>query len=1432
MPDRQNLTFEQKNTMRTSVYLILLLLLCAGSLIADTEPGNNLPGTTPDVIVTGIGQTGSLGGGDQYDYFQLNTSSDGNISIHAINDNNAYIYIYLYDNDGVTQLGITSGYGMSGISFTASGLEAGTYYAMIYSLSANNYTLTASLFTPIAANDAEPNNTPAQATSLSLASTVSGHIAYRANGGAIDINDYYSITTTADGDITIHLQNENNAYNYFYLYDNDGTTQLQSGAGYAGSVITLTTNGLAAGTYFIRMYSTSYCGYTLTATLDPNPLPNDPGSNNFFLNASAIAQNDSINGHIAYRNNGGSFDNYDIYSFYSAGDYDITINLKNNNNAYNYIYLFDTDTTTQLSAMAGYAQTGISFTATGLAAGTYYIMVYAGSGSYSGYTLKNTYTPNSLAGDPEPNNIPAQAQPFAVNSSLTGHIAYRNTGGSYDNDDYYQLITAEDGNLQISFSNTNNAYSYVYLYDMDGITQISANTGYGQSGFSLTANGLAAGTYYVRVYGGSGSYCGYTLSNTLTPTPYTNDTEDNGTYATAQILNNSPVKTGHIGHRYNGGGVDSYDYRKITMLTTDSLRIELSFSNSNYAYIYLYNAAQNQLYSNSGFGGSYVIFFNSLPAGDYYLVVYGTSYNSYIINEFYYPCDPSPSLITAGGPLTFCEGGNVTLNASLTYNSYLWSNSASTASITTGISGNYYLTGYDYDGCPHVSNILGVTALPNAVYYADTDGDTFGDQVTSQISCTGAPLGYVTDNTDCDDGNAGINPGATESCNNIDDNCNGATDEGLTFITYYVDADNDNYGSTTATQSTCNGAPSGYVSNSSDCDDANNNINPAAAEICNGIDDNCNGSTDEGCGSYTYFADTDADGYGDPSVSIVSPNPVPPTGYVADNSDCDDGNPVVYPTAPELCNNIDDNCNGLTDDGLTFSTWYADADGDGYGDATLSQSTCSGPPSGYVTDNTDCNDTNANIYPGAAEICNGADDNCDGVTDEGCTACAAPGPISGPSQLCAPTGQHITYSIAPVPGAISYQWSVPAGTIIVSGQGTTTLVVRWPFQVIHAGISGDICVSYSATCGTSAPSCLGISVELSTPVRPASLSGPNKACNGDVFTYSTQLVPRATQYNWTVPQGAVIQSGNGTNIITVVYDASFTGGQISVTASNGCGTSPARSRDISRNILKAPASVNGLAKGLCGASGVGYTCAAVIGAISYHWTVPAGASIASGQGTSSITVDYSGSFSNGIISVYAVNNCGGGAARTLQVSAVPSKPGPISGPTITCSNQIYTYEVPAVPGTSSYNWTLPSHLQVISGQGTKTLTVQTGSNAVADFTISVKCSNACGSSPAAKLEHISTTSCPRMAGTGFISDISAYPNPVSETFRLKFWSEQHHQICIEMNDASGRRVYFSQTYSMENENGIDINVSGMAAGIYTLTIRDEDSAAYLKIAVE
>lgn len=129
-------------------------------------------------------------------------------------------------------------------------------------------------------------------------------------------------------------------------------------------------------------------------------------------------------------------------------------------------------------------------------------------------------------------------------------------------------------------------------------------------------------------------------------------------------------------------------------------------------------------------------------------------------------------------------------------------------------------------------------------FFIDADGDGFGDSLTDTIACF-APPGFVADSTDCADAEFDINPGVKETCNYLDDDCDGELDEGFTLQIYYADADGDDYGAAASDSLACF-QPAGFVSDSSDCDDTNPDIYPGATELLNGLDDDCDGQSDEG----------------------------------------------------------------------------------------------------------------------------------------------------------------------------------------------------------------------------------------------------------------------------------------------------------------------------------------------------------------------------------------------------------------------------------------------------------------------------------------------------------------------------------------------------------------------------------------------------------
>ncbi len=242
-----------------------------------------------------------------------------------------------------------------------------------------------------------------------------------------------------------------------------------------------------------------------------------------------------------------------------------------------------------------------------------------------------------------------------------------------------------------------------------------------------------------------------------------------------------------------------------------------------------------------------------------------------------------------------------------------------------------------------------------------------------------------------------------EICNDLDDDCDGRTDEGLR-AGCWLDGDGDTYAAAGAV-STCapaSGCPAGFTnrrpaSGAQDCQDGMPSINPGAAEVCDSIDQDCDSNVNEGL-AFGCWNDGDRDGY----PANMAPGRCLPTGgcpsgtttrdpAVPANRDCNDMNINVNPSVREVCNGVDDDCVGGADDGLTIACW-TDVDGDGYAamSAAGQCSPASGCPMGTTgrnptVGNRDCDDSRPSVSPMGTETCNNRDDDCDTRTDEGVT---------------------------------------------------------------------------------------------------------------------------------------------------------------------------------------------------------------------------------------------------------------------------------------------------------------------------------------------------------------------------------------------------------------------------------------------------------------
>lgn len=339
--------------------------------------------------------------------------------------------------------------------------------------------------------------------------------------------------------------------------------------------------------------------------------------------------------------------------------------------------------------------------------------------------------------------------------------------------------------------------------------------------------------------------------------------------------------------------------------------------------------------------------------------------------------NPLP-VVYAGADFTICAGAYVEFAASGALD-YVWSNGVSdTYGTLVFESGAISVIGTNALGCTN-SDTLVATVSPSATYFYDGDGDGFGDSNLVYTLCS-QPDGYVTISGDCNDNNASVNPNTAEICNGLDENCNGLVDDGFVLTNYYLDADSDGFGTMNNNISACF-QPTGYVSDSTDCNDNNASINANATEICNDLDENCNEQADDGLVFVNYYVDFDLDGFG--SLNTMENVCVQPIGFVTNALDCNDASSYVNPDAIEICNGLDEDCDGVNDNSVVFATFYEDADGDTYGDPATGQDFCLIPTEFFVANGDDCDDTNALVNPVAIEIWeNGIDDDCNPSTSD------------------------------------------------------------------------------------------------------------------------------------------------------------------------------------------------------------------------------------------------------------------------------------------------------------------------------------------------------------------------------------------------------------------------------------------------------------------
>ena len=335
--------------------------------------------------------------------------------------------------------------------------------------------------------------------------------------------------------------------------------------------------------------------------------------------------------------------------------------------------------------------------------------------------------------------------------------------------------------------------------------------------------------------------------------------------------------------------------------------------------------------------------------------------------------------------------------------------------------------------------------------------------------------------------------------------------------------------------------------------------------------------------------------------------------------------------------------------------------------------------------------------------------------------------ITGPSPVCEGTTGN-TYTTEA--GMSNYTWNISSGGTITAGAGTNTITVTW-----NTAGAQNVSVNYANLNGCTAQAPASFSVTVS-PVPSPAISGPVSVCLGTgSCTYDTEA--GMSNYQWAVSAGGTITSGTGTNTISVNWN---TAGAHTVTVNymnaGGCQSSIPGSLDVTVNALPDPAgTITGTNTVCAGASGVIYSTTPIANTTFYIWTLPPGASIVAGSGTTSITVDFSPTSLSGDIIVCGNNICGNGIASPpfpVTVNQLPGACGPIAGTDDVCEgDEGIPYSIDPIVNATSYTWNIPPGAMITSGAGTNSILVDFIPGSVSGE-VTVCGTNNCGDGQAAQ----------------------------------------------------------------------------------------------------
>ena len=426
----------------------------------------------------------------------------------------------------------------------------------------------------------------------------------------------------------------------------------------------------------------------------------------------------------------------------------------------------------------------------------------------------------------------------------------------------------------------------------------------------------------------------------------------------------------------------------------------------------------------------------------------------------------------------------------------------------------------------------------------------------------------------------------------------------------------------------------------------------------------------------------------------------------------------------------------------------------------------------------------------------------------GVTVAAAPVPtITGINSLCTYSG---FYTYKTEPGKTFYLWTVSPGGNIIAGQATDSVEVSW-----NASGSQWIAVNYYNFSNCSAPTPTVFNVNVNAMPGPGGpISGAPSICPGSSgIAYSVPLITNAVTYVWSLPVGASISSGIGTNSIVVDFSPSAQAGAITVYGNNLCGNGTVSS-PFNVTVTQLPVAagpVSGVDSVCAGEEGVLFSVSPVTNATGYVWSLPAGAAIVSGSNTPQIIVNFNINAVSGSVSVHGTNPCGNGAGSpSFPVSIKPLPHTPV----ISASGTTLSSDVPE--GNQWYYEGIP----ILSGTGQTLVAYYMGWYWDKVFI------KDCASDTSNHI-YIGTTGIHDLSSSAF----TVYPVPNDGEFTLKINSAKTETYDVSISNNLGVVVFTRQNMMVQGLADFIIHLGSVSSGVYTMVIRSSQQSVVKKIIV-